>query len=700
MKQQLKKRAALKLRLVNPLQSVGMKLFAIIFCGIVACVMTVGLIAYGKAKETVEMKAADASLQTVKQIASNLNTVFKNYEDMTMQLMVDKDFHEMIRDVLNNDTQYTKSELTGKLKDRVHNYVMGNVTVSSVVLLPLNEALDPIVIGNAQSDKLEALREAEWFQAAIDNDSRPLWIPPQQQGFAGTAAPSTVGMSRLIKDNMSNKPSYLLLMEIQLASIVKKYEEVEFGEGSQIAIIDEAERYVAVQEAGLIGQAASVSLTRHSDTGSLEESDGSLKTTANDGTEVLAAYAAFDRTGWRMLGTVPVQELAKASQDIQTLTWVAVAIAALIAAAIGGGVIWTIARPLVKLRNLMNEGAEGDLAVRSELSQRRDEIGELSASFNRMMGQIHSLALQTTRSAEEVLATAAELTEASRNTATAAKEIAIATDEIAGGAASLAIEAERGADLAASIDEQMKSVVGSNGQMELSALEVKQAGERGTDYMRTMITQTGLTEQMTRAIVDKVEMLKSSTQSISSMLDMLTALAKQTNILSLNASIEAARAGAAGKGFVVVADEIRELADKSRQSIAVVSSITEHIRAGIDEAAQALGEAYPLYQEQISSVKEASQLFVAVQGQMELFSEKLELATASISELNEAQAALTDAMTNVNAVAEQSSATSQEVASLSGEQLGISDKLVRLSDKLEVVSQQLQQSLSQFRIHS
>lgn len=695
MKRQLQKRAALKLRLVNPWQSVGMKLLTIIFCGIVACVVTVGLIAYGKAKETVETKVADASLQTIKQIASNLNTVFKNYEDMTMQLMVDKEFHEMIRNVLNNDTQYTKSELTGKLKDRVHNYIMGNVTVSSVVLLPLNEALDPIVIGNAQGDKLEALREAEWFQAAIDNDSRPLWIPPQQQGFAGAAAPSTVGMSRLIKDNMSNKPSYLLLMEIQLASIVKKYEDVEFGESSQIAIIDEAGRYVAVQEAGLIGQAANVSLSRQSDAGSL---DGSLKTSAGDGTEVLAAYAAFDRTGWSMLGTVPVQELAKASKDIQTLTWIAVAIAALIAVAIGGLVIWIVAKPLVQLRNLMNEGAEGKLTVRSAASKRRDEIGELSASFNRMMDQIHSLAQQTTRSAEEVLATAAELTEASRHTATAAKEIAIATDEIAGGAASLAVEAERGADLAASIDEQMKVVVGSNREMELSALEVKQAGERGTSYMTTMITQTGLTEQMTRSIVEKVETLKASTQSITSMLDMLTALAKQTNILSLNASIEAARAGTAGKGFMVVADEIRELADKSRQSIAVVSEITEQISAGIEEAAQALGDAYPLYQEQISSVKEASQLFTAVQGHMDLFSEKLELATVSVNGLNEAQAALTDAMTSVNAVAEQSSATSQEVASLSGEQLDISGNMVRLSEKLEAVSVQLQQSLSQFHI--
>src|SRR5690606_23654711 len=137
---------------------------------------------------------------------------------------------------------------------------------------------------------------------------------------------------------------------------------------------------------------------------------GSLKTSASDGTEVLAAYAAFERINWRMLGTVPVQELAKASKDIQTLTWIADVIASLIAATIGVLVVWTIAKPLIKLRNLMNEGAEGKLTVRSTDSKRRDEIGELSASFNSMMSQIHSLAEQTTSSAQEVLATAEELT--------------------------------------------------------------------------------------------------------------------------------------------------------------------------------------------------------------------------------------------------------------------------------------------------
>jgi methyl-accepting chemotaxis protein len=375
-----------------------------------------------------------------------------------------------------------------------------------------------------------------------------------------------------------------------------------------------------------------------------------------------------------------------------------VLIAGVIATAIGYLVVRSIAQPLVTLRNLMVEGSKGNLTVRSNLKNRSDEIGELSESFNEMMAQISELAKQTALSAAEVLHTATDLTDASRKTAISAKEIAVATEEIANGATSLAVEAERGSDITGHMNDQMKNVIEANGQMAGSAVAVEKASEQGTVYMSQLIQKTGMTEEMTRSMVEKVDALKDSTGSIVKILDVLNNLTKQTNILSLNATIEAARAGAAGKGFMVVADEIRKLADQSRQSIDVVGQITAKIQGEIEETVQVLSEAYPLFHEQIASVREANQIFLTVRGQMGQFVEKLELATNSINELNQSQTVLSDAMTSVSAVAEEASATSEEVASLSSEQLGISEGLVVLSEKLDAVSKGLQESLSRFKV--
>jgi methyl-accepting chemotaxis protein len=216
--------------------------------------------------------------------------------------------------------------------------------------------------------------------------------------------------------------------------------------------------------------------------------------------------------------------------------------------------------------------------------------------------------------------------------------------------------------------------------------------------MAELTTKTIATEVMTRSMVEKVDRLKDSTSSIRKILDVLNDMTKQTNILSLNAAIEAARAGASGKGFMVVADEIRKLAEQSKFNIGIVGTITVTIQKEIDETVKVLSEAYPLYQEQIKSVKEAELIFTQVQSRMGSFVEQLFGVTNSIQVLDESQNVLTEAMTNVSAVSEESSATSEQVASLSNEQLNVSESLVMLSVKLEELSHSLQNSLSKFRV--
>jgi len=427
----------------------------------------------------------------------------------------------------------------------------------------------------------------------------------------------------------------------------------------------------------------------------LPEADSSATITV-DGTKVLSSAGNF-MNGWQLVGNIPVSFLVKDAKAISNLTWLMSLIAALIAGGIGAIVMLSVGRPLSQLRTLMNEGERGNLTVRSTI-RKKDEIGQVSDSFNRMMEEITGLVRQTNLSAQEVLATAASLSDASRKTAGAAKEIAVATEEIANGATNLAVEAEKGSDLTVQIGTQVQSVIDANVEMGQSANEVEEAGRTGSVYMDNLIQKTGQTEEMTRSMVEKVDKLQESTGSIRKILDVLGNITKQTNILSLNATIEAARAGAAGKGFMVVADEIRKLADQSRESISVVGGIVEKISSEIEETVSVLSEAYPIFQEQIDSVREANQIFVTVQDNMSGFINRLSSGTDSVRQLEGAQSTLALAMSNVSAVAEEASATSEEVASLSNEQLSISDGLVQLSSNLEAVSGKLRESLSRFTV--
>ncbi|WP_240647670.1 methyl-accepting chemotaxis protein [Paenibacillus nanensis] len=680
-------------RLMKQLRSVGGKLFLIIFVGIIICVMTVGLVAHSRAKSIVENQVSEASFQTVNQVTNNLDIVFQSYADLSLQVLIDKDIQEQLNTLEKSSDQFEALQASRSVSDRLTNYVMGNTNISGAALIPVSKDLNMITVGSTNGKKEDILAEAEWFKNAQEQQGRVLWIEPQEGGLIAKSTKDTIGLARMVKPTGLKEP-YVFVVEINMKSILDRYSDVNFGEGSELAIISADNKYIVSNQLDKIGQPFKVALPTEGE--QAVQGRESLKTT--DGDKVLAAYQTSEQSGWRFVATIPVEKLVEDAEVIRTLTWIMVGLAAVIAIGIGLLVFQNVAKPLITLRNLMREGARGNLTVRSSMNKRHDEIGELSESFNDMMKQITELAKQTTLSAEEVLFTANELTDASKKTAIAAKEIAVATEEIANGATSLAVEAEKGSDITNHMNDQMKNVIAANSEMAESASEVEKASEQGTTYMGQLIQKTGMTEEMTRSMVEKVDALKDSTGSIVKILDVLNNLTKQTNILSLNATIEAARAGAAGKGFMVVADEIRKLADQSRQSIDVVGQITSKIQGEIEETVKVLSEANPIFQEQIAAVKDANQIFLSVRGQMSLFTEKLEHATSSINTLNQSQFVLSEAMTSVSAVAEESSATSEEVASLSSEQLSISEGLVKLSEKLDSVSKGLKESLSKFKV--
>ncbi|GMK38317.1 methyl-accepting chemotaxis protein [Paenibacillus sp. CCS19] len=677
---------------INPFKSVGTTLFLFIFISIIACVLSVGIAAYNTSTDIVRDYAASTSQETIVQGAGKMDSVFEQYSAAAQMFMTDPGFQQEIRTLRSSKDDGEKAQAGRMIDDRVIAFWKNNPAISRIFIIPTDDKGSMITNGEKfGASYIEKARQYDWYSKALDAKGKEVWIESPLDGFYDIPIDPSIGVAFAMKGTISSIPQYVMLIELKLSAVKEKLGQVSLGDNSHIVIVNKSNQMVIPEDLSQYGQPSSVQLPA-------ELTDrGVFETTTTDGEEVLAVHSKFTMSEWRMVGTLPVDELLNGADRIYRFTVIVTIIAAGVAALLGLLVVLLIARPLGRLRNLMNEGERGNLMVRMKL-KRRDEIGQVAQSFNSMMAEITNLVQQTSDSAQEVLQTAAELTASSHKTAGSAKEIAVATEEIAGGATSLAVEAERGNDLTTTIHEQMRKVLDANKQMELAAVQVEQAGQQGSEYMMKLIQKTGMTEEMTRDMVGKVDKLRDSTSSIRKILDVLNNLTKQTNILSLNATIEAARAGSAGKGFMVVADEIRKLADQSRQSIDVVAQITETIQLQIDETVNVLSNAYPLFQEQIASVKESNQIFLTVQGQMGMFAGSMEAVTNAIATLEQSQIVLAEAMSNVSAVAEQSSATSEEVASLSSEQLNISDGLVQLSARLEEVSSHLKQSLSRFNV--
>ncbi|CAI6015326.1 methyl-accepting chemotaxis protein [Cohnella sp. JJ-181] len=673
-------------KLESPIRSVGVKLFILVFCGILLCVVSLGLFSYSKSRSVIESKVSESSMETANQVSGRMDLLLTGYERKSMEFLSDSEFISQLSLAIASTDDFERFDNQRTVNTKLSNVMISDNTIAGIFLMPTDPEMD--IIGAANSGLPDMKESPPAFVDTMKQAAgKVVWVPTMQKGVSGKQTTPTIAVGRALMNVNAENP-YLLVIELNVKALQDMLENVSFGKGSETYIVAPDGTIVYAADPALMGTKYEKKLPGES---------GKVKFKSNGHEQLSVGSASTGTSGWMVVGNIPTSSLVEDAKVIRNLTFLMCGLSVLIAALIGLFIMWTVGKPLGQLRHLMNEGERGNLTVRSSIRQ-RDEIGQVSDSFNRMMERITELVRQTNQSAQEVLETASSLTLASTKTASAAKEIAVATEEIAGGATNLAVESERGSEMTSQIGDRVVSVIDSNTEMGKSAYEVEEAGRRGTQYMAGLMEKTGHTEEMTRSMVEKVDKLKESTGSISKILDVLGNMTKQTNILSLNATIEAARAGAAGRGFMVVADEIRKLADQSRQSIGVVGEIVDRIGQEIDETVTVLSDAYPLFKEQIEAVRDANKIFENVQSHMGDFNQRLHAATASVSQLELAQETLTLTMTNVSAVAQQSSATSEQVASLSNEQLGISDGLVQLSNKLEAVSQQLRQSLSQFTV--
>lgn len=672
---------------LNPSRSVGMRLFLIFFVSTLVFVLSLGFVSYVMSKTTIQDIARDSNQQTVNQTAEKLELLLDRYEESMQQSLRSKEVQELVRQGSMQAVDVrTQVVIKHKLIQALENWMIANPGVQGVTLIPESDTMPSVATGTVELLAEDDPKGESWFQQALDAEEA-LWLH-EQAGEEGTSR--WIRIAKSVKGAMGT--GYVIVADIKSSLLREELVKISLNRQSVVQLAGSDNQLVATSaDAGQLG-----SHRMWSNWGS-DEKSGVYQGTTVQGDEAMFVFSTLGNSGWKLVSVIPVKELTSRADHILTSTYIAALIVALLALAIGLWTARTLAAPLQSMRNLMHEAASGDLKVRMA-KRSRDEIGELCQSFNSMMEQMNALVVQANQTAGEVLNTARELGNVSRQTARSAEEIASATDQIAAGAVELAQEAEQGNYRTSRSTEQVLEFVAINGQMSDSASIVAEASRLGMEQLQELGSQTELTADKTSELVERINGLKGETHAVLEILGVMEQITRQTRILSLNAAIEAARSGSAGKGFMVVADEIRSLADQSGRSIERVSSIAGGIMREMGRTENTLFEVLPLFEGQRVQVMDTKGLFLDVQRHMNTFMERLTTVSEVTDQLVASQEALTEAMNSVSAVAEQSSASSQQVASLSSGQQMVSQSLVRLSEQLEQASLQLDQKLSRFKL--
>lgn len=355
--------------------------------------------------------------------------------------------------------------------------------------------------------------------------------------------------------------------------------------------------------------------------------------------------------------------------------------------------------PINKLQVALRKIAEGDLRQQIN-SPYNDELGSLSHHFDHMVLRVREM-LQQTQSVASSLATYSHsFQQSSSITAHTNQEIVSTIQEISVGAEQQAGQSEQSASLIQELEREVHEITEYTEVM----LSTSQTANHNTRKGSESVIALREVSEHSRESVNKVYLaltkLSDQSKDISRITKSITNISNQTNILSLNAAIEAARAGVYGKGFAVIADEVRQLSDQTKGSSVHISQIINELQAGMDEFQQYMLETKGNLEEQDQKVAETLSSFEAIDQSIVEISKQIGQIHDKVDMTQTMNRRLAESVHNVAAIAEETAAGVQEVNASSVQQDNAIHDIARQAVEINEISQKLFKEINVFKINS
>ncbi|MEN8179851.1 MAG: methyl-accepting chemotaxis protein [Pseudomonadota bacterium] len=394
------------------------------------------------------------------------------------------------------------------------------------------------------------------------------------------------------------------------------------------------------------------------------------------GVPVLSAYSPVKIVGldWAILSEIDAAEAYGPAQrlfdSILTNAIVITILVIIISCLIGYWFAGSVSRPMLTIaRELRHIGDEADL-TRKVAIDRKDEIGSMANALNEMQDKFRVALIKIAESSDSVSSSSTELTAITTQSHTSISQQQAETDQLATAMEEMASTAQE--------------IASSTNYASTAASDAQAATEKGRTVVSVTTDSIRRLAQELTASASKVERLKQDSEAIGSVLDVIRGVAEQTNLLALNAAIEAARAGEQGRGFAVVADEVRTLASRTQQSTEEIQKMIEHVQEGADQVAQSMIQSHDQADQ---GVNQAAKTDTA-----------LDAISEAIQRMNEMIYQVASAADEQSTVALQMSRSVQNIAQTGNETLQGADHATQASDSLSQLAVDLKALVNRFRI--
>lgn len=529
-------------------------------------------------------------------------------------------------------------------------------------------------------------RDRPWYTAAIEEPGEvKLTSAYEATGIEGIIVSNVVSIEK------DGKQIGVLGLDVSLEGLTDIIKEISIGKNGYVILAQEDGTILAHPKNSELNfqPISKLNVPELTDL----SKDGSFETELNGEDYVLNTITS-EIDGWKYITVIKKAEILSTATYIRTMLFIVGGIFAILAVITSIVMSLRITKSLKKISDLSLAMSKGDLTQQVAIKA-NDEIGDMGENFNIMSNSLKETIRKISQESQQLSATSEELAASSIENQTASTEISESIQLVATGADEQDAAMKNAVGIINEVFKRVDDVTVSMGNVKDSIHYSTETAKQGSEVVEQTVSQMSEIDKNVSSSAEKISKLNEKSNEIRQISLMIQSISEQTNLLALNAAIEAARAGEHGKGFAVVADEVRKLAEQSSNSALQINSIIHDINEGIEDSMDLVNLGVSSAKEGMKLVNESGKAFGEIMDSiltgttkiseasiaMENMKNHIKEVVVHIEEVSKTSIEVNNYSQNVAASSEEMSASMEEVSA-------VSQELARMSNELEVAIQQ------------